>query len=105
MGAFTLAYSSEIINKKSVTFTATLFALLFRRLDISLASCSPAELGYVSTQYTNIKKQCDTVYFTFPMEQPNYFIHETIFYSFMFDFLIEQAHFLNKKSCSVSMMS
>jgi len=55
MGAFSMAYSSEIFNKKSVTFTATLFALLSHRLDISLIGCSPAEPIYVSIQYTNIK--------------------------------------------------
>lgn len=37
----------KLITKKSVTFTVTLL-IVFRRLDISLASCSPAELGYVS---------------------------------------------------------
>jgi hypothetical protein len=67
MGAFSMAYSSEIINKKSVTFTATLLHLLFRRLVISLAGCSPAEPGYVSNQYSNIKKQSDTVCFTLPI--------------------------------------
>jgi hypothetical protein len=66
MGAFSMAYSSEIFNKKSVTFTATLFTLLSHRLDISHIGCSPAEPIYVSTQYTNIKKQSDTVCFTLP---------------------------------------
>jgi hypothetical protein len=37
----------KLKTKKSVTFTATLLNL-FRRLDISLTSCSPAELVYVS---------------------------------------------------------
>lgn len=66
MGAFSLAYFSEIINKKSATFTATLFTLLFRRLVISLIGCSPAEPIYVSNQSSNIKKQSDTVCFTLP---------------------------------------
>jgi len=56
MGAFSLAYFSEIINKKSVTFTATLFTLLFRRLVISLVGCSPAEPIYVFNQYLKYKK-------------------------------------------------
>ena len=67
MGAFSLAYFSEIINKKSATFTATLFTLLFRRLVISLIGCSPAEPIYVSNQSSNIKKQSDTVCFTLPV--------------------------------------
>ncbi len=70
MGAFSMAYPSEIVNKKSVTFTATLFNLLFRRLVISLAGCSPAEPVYVSNQSSNIKKQSDTVCFTLPWECP-----------------------------------
>jgi hypothetical protein len=67
MGAFSLAYFSEIINKKSATFTATLFTLLFRRSVISLVGCSPAEPIYVSNQSSNIKKQSDTVCFTLPL--------------------------------------
>ena len=39
----------KLKTKKSVTFTVTLLNL-FRRLDISLASCSPAVLVYVSIQ-------------------------------------------------------
>lgn len=41
--------SLKLINKKSVTFTTTLLHL-FRRLNISLAGCSPAEPVFVSIQ-------------------------------------------------------
>ena len=79
MGAFSMAYPSEIVNKKSVTFTATLFNLLFRRLVISLAGCSPAEPVYVSNQSSNIKKQSDTVCFTLPCFKINRSFYKTRF--------------------------